>query len=158
AARGNTGAQIKEAKGSRERLNEEGHAAAAVVQALRHIGLSVRPKAIHVQREPFEGRGARTEVFADGIRFAKERLWHVEVAFAKRVTGPLVIGDGRYLGLGVMAPFEGAAYDLVSFQISRESEIPVAQAASLIHATRRALMALSRDENGRVPRLFSGHE
>src|SRR5262249_42569795 len=37
-------------------------------------------------------------------------------------------------------------------------EIPVAQAASLIHATRRALMALSRDENGRVPRLFSGHE
>ncbi len=37
-------------------------------------------------------------------RFDKHRLWHVEIAFKEPVAGSLVIGDGRFLGLGVMAP------------------------------------------------------
>src|SRR5262249_37316688 len=38
------------------------------------------------------------------LRFTKERLWHVEIGFGRPVPGPLLIGDGRYLGLGLMAP------------------------------------------------------
>jgi hypothetical protein len=59
---------------------------------------------IRVQREPFEAKGQRAEAFAASPRIAKERLWHVEIAFVQPVHGPLLIGDGRYLGLGLMAP------------------------------------------------------
>jgi CRISPR-associated protein Csb2 len=158
ASRGGATMQFEEAKESRERLNEQGRAAAAVVQALHHAGVSALPETIRVQREPFESRGARAETFANGTRFAKERLWHVEIEFNGPVTGPLVIGDGRYLGLGIMAPLQDAWRDTVAFQISPEAEITPAQARSLLHAVRRALMALSRDQNGQVPRVFSGHE
>ena len=57
-----------------------------------------------MQREPFEANGERVKTFAPGTRFAKERLWHVEIAFNTPIPGPLVIGDGRFLGLGVMTP------------------------------------------------------
>jgi hypothetical protein len=57
-----------------------------------------------VQREPFEAKGRRAEPFALGTRFVKERLWHIEIAFARRASGQLLVGDGRYLGLGLMAP------------------------------------------------------
>lgn len=94
----------EEPKGGDERAREQARAAGAVRQALRHAGVGANVEAIRVQREPFEGKGARVEPFAVGTRFAKERLWHVEIRFAEPVTGPLVIGDGRFLGLGVMAP------------------------------------------------------
>jgi CRISPR-associated protein Csb2 len=78
-----------EAKGDAERAGEESKAISSVVQALRHAGIAPRPQAVSVQREPFEANGARAECFAAGTRFAKERLWHVEVAFAEEVRGPL---------------------------------------------------------------------
>ncbi|GAB4122352.1 MAG: hypothetical protein Kow001_20390 [Acidobacteriota bacterium] len=59
---------------------------------------------VRVQREPFEHNGARVEPFAEGTRFDKHRLWHVEIEFREPVIGPLVLGDGRFLGLGLMAP------------------------------------------------------
>jgi CRISPR-associated protein Csb2 len=93
-----------EVKGGKERAGEECRAVDAVAQALRHSGVSVRPSGVRVQREPFDAKGARAESFAPGTRFAKERLWHVEVAFAEHLSGPLILGDGRYLGLGLMAP------------------------------------------------------
>ncbi len=49
-------------------------------------------------REPFDRNGERAESFAAGTRFAKETLWHVRVAFAAPVEGPLLLGDGCYLG------------------------------------------------------------
>jgi CRISPR-associated protein Csb2 len=99
----------EEAKAGDERAAELARAAAAVCQALRHAGVRTRVETIRVQREPFDANGARVEVFADGTRFAKERLWHVEIGFDAPVSGPLVLGDGRFLGLGVLAPFrEGA--------------------------------------------------
>lgn len=93
-----------EAKSGSERANEHARAAFAVQQALRHAGLFQRPLSIRVQREPFEAKGTRAEAFATNTRFPKERLWHVEVQFLAPISGPLVIGDGRFLGLGVMAP------------------------------------------------------
>ena len=44
------------------------------------------------------------ERFAHGSRFSKHALWHVELGFPDAIPGPLVIGDGRFCGLGVMTP------------------------------------------------------
>lgn len=97
-----------EAKGGQQRLQKHTRAAIAVMQSLRHAGIRPRVNAIRVQREPFEASGERAEAFAAGTRFPKERLWHVEIAFDTPVAGPLVIGDGRFLGLGVMVPARDA--------------------------------------------------
>ena len=79
----------EEAKGGAERLREHAAAEWAVRQALRHAGIVASAQTIRVQREPFEAKGQRAEAFAPGTRFAKERLWHVEIAFAEPVPGPL---------------------------------------------------------------------
>lgn len=76
------------------------------MQALGFAGIRAWAEQIRVQREPFEAKGERVEAFATGTRFAKERLWHVEITFSEAITGPLVIGDGRFLGLGLMAPVQ----------------------------------------------------
>jgi CRISPR-associated protein Csb2 len=95
--------RVEQAKNASERAAEQRRACAAVVAALRHAGLQRRVIAIRVQREPFEGKGERAEAFAADSRFAKERLWHVEIQFNEPAGGPVVIGDGRFLGLGIMA-------------------------------------------------------
>lgn len=157
AAREAGGAPL-EAKSGAERLTEERHAIAAVAQALRHAGVTAHPEAIRVQREPFLGRGARAEAFAPGTRFAKERLWHVEITFAEPLRGPLLIGDGRYLGLGLMEPTRSVIRDAMVFPVPADPAIARADGPALAHAARRALMALARDAKGSVPPLFSGHE
>jgi len=96
--------RLAEAKNATERAREQEQACMAVLTALRHVGLKLNVLDIFVQREPFQSHGARAETFASGTRFAKERLWHVAITFAEPVQGPLVIGDGRFLGLGVLAP------------------------------------------------------
>ena len=134
-----------------------GNAAFAVMQALRHTGVSVPVKSLRVQREPFDHKGTRAEEFATR-RFAALGLHHVEITFEQAVPGPLVIGNGRYLGLGLMAPQKDILDSVLVFSVAPETNIATHDAASLLHAARRALMALSRDDNGHVPRLFSGHE
>ena len=140
-----------------KRVAGEAKAACAVMQALRHAGVAAA-ESIRVQREPFDRNGARAEEFAMPERFAARGLHHVEIAFAQAVRGPLAIGNGRYLGLGLMAPQKDVLHDALVFSIASETSIATADAASLLHAVRRALMALSRDDNGHVPPLFSGHE
>lgn len=111
-----------DAKDGQERAREQARAASAVVQAMRHAGVRARVETLRVQREPFEAGGARVEAFADKTRFAKERLWHVEATFATPVSGPLVIGDGRFLGLGVMSPSTNAARAEDTDEAERASE------------------------------------
>jgi CRISPR-associated protein Csb2 len=113
---------------------------------------------VRVQREPFEAKGERAEAFAPGTRFAKERLWHVEISFNAPIAGPLVIGDGRFLGLGVMAPVkvhQGVhAFDIERGLAARSRPTDVAR------ALRRAVMARVQRVVGRpaLPAFFSGHE
>ena len=147
----------KTAKGGRERLKEETRAAEVVRQALRHAGIETAVAAVRVQREPFRARGARAEAFARDTRFSRHRLWHVEVAFSAPREGPVRIGDGRYLGLGLMAPEKRAFREVAVFAIEGDAP-PAAARADILTALRRALMALDRDENGAVSPLFSGHE
>jgi CRISPR-associated protein Csb2 len=96
--------RLAEAKSASERAREQEQARVAVLTALRHAGLNLKVLDVVVQREPFQSHGARAEGFAPGTRFAKERLWHVAIKFAGPIQGPLVLGDGRFLGLGVFAP------------------------------------------------------
>ena len=141
-----------------KRVVDEAKAAHAVKQALRHVGMSVPVESIRIQREPFDRSGALSDEFTIPPRFAARGLHHVEIAFKQAVRGPLVIGNGRYLGLGLMAPQKDVWHDALVFLIAPETNIATADAALFLHAVRRALMALSRDANGHVPRLFSGHE
>ncbi len=101
--------KLEEAKNATERAEEQHKAQSAVRVALRHAGITVEVLDITVQREPFQSHGSRAEDFAPGSRFAKERLWHVAIIFAEEVCGPLTLGDGRFLGLGVMAPQKDVA-------------------------------------------------
>lgn len=150
----------EQAKNGAERRNEVERASSAVMAALRHAGVSEAVQSVRVQREPFQARGARAEDFAAGTRFSKHWLWHVEVEFSDPVAGPLIIGDGRYLGLGLMAPVAEQPQDAFVFEIHSETPIRDDQRTAFLRAVRRALMALDRDHggDGEVSRLFSGHE
>lgn len=56
----------------------------------RYEALLIEPRAQPLPRgEPGSGR-------------AHARLWHVEITFNAPIAGPLVIRDGRFLGLGAM--------------------------------------------------------
>jgi CRISPR-associated protein Csb2 len=150
----------EEAKGGAERRSELERAASSVQAALRHAGITATLDAVRLQRDPFEARGARAEQFASGTRFSKHQLWHVEIAFDEPISGPLVIGDGRYLGLGLMAPAPKAPQKVLEFTISGQTPVSSCDRVEFLRAVRRALMALDREYGGEraVSRLFSGHE
>lgn len=145
-----------EPKSGSERLREDDGAAAAVLAALRHAGIGVRPMSIRVQREPFATQGTRAESFAEGTRFPKHALWHVELGFAAPVGGPLILGDGRFCGLGLMRP---ARVPPGAFAFALPRSFGATDAESLAYALRRAVMARVRDEIGshELPPWFTGH-
>jgi CRISPR-associated protein Csb2 len=151
--------RLLEAKSGLERVLEMSAARAAVVQALRHAGVSARAARIRLQREPFEGTGSRVEPFAEGTRFEKERLWHVEIAFDAPIEGPLLLGDGRFLGLGLMAPVRDLVPGIYAFAISAGlADQP--EPLNVTRALRRAAMARVQATLGTRERLapfFSGH-
>ena len=151
--------KLAEAKRGLERVVEISAARAAVVQALRHAGMSAPAESIQLQREPFDGAGSRVEPFADNTRFDKHRLWHVEIVFAAPLSGPLVIGDGRFLGLGVMAPVPTVpgvhTFVVESGLVEKPDPIELAR------AFRRAVMARVQAMLGETVVLspfFTGHE
>jgi CRISPR-associated protein Csb2 len=141
-----------------ERRMDEMEAARSVRQALRHAGIGAGVEAIRLQREPFERRGEGADAFAVPARFASRGLRHVEITFRDAMSGLLVVGDGRYLGLGLMAPVRDVWRDVMVFRLPQDPKIAAGDTPLLLRAVRRALMALSRDPNGKVPTLFSGHE
>lgn len=148
----------EEHKAAEERKEEESRAAFAARQALRHAGIAGHGARIVVRREPFDVKGSRAEAFAHKPRFRKELLWHVEISFSQPVDGPIVIGDGRFLGLGVMAPVQGStepiAFDIVQ-GLAGELE-----AEAVARAFRRAAMARLQRHLGhgaKLPEYVTGH-
>ena len=148
-----------------QRRRDEARAAFSVAQALRHAGVGARPSSIHVQREALHRQGERAEVFAGGSRFSRLAMWHVALRFDTPLDRPLplVIGDGRFCGLGLMEPVVVVepvvrSGDVYGFSIAPQHRVARADGPALVQALRRALMALARDDGGRVDRLFSGHE
>ncbi len=147
-----------QAKSADERLSEERRAISAVHTALRHARVDERAVEIRVQREPFHTKGTRAESFATS-RFAKERLWHVHIEFARAVRGPLAIGDGRFLGLGLLAPDARDHGRIFAFHIENGLLGPMNPEVAA-RALRRAVMARTQAVLGRrpLPSFFTGHE
>jgi CRISPR-associated protein Csb2 len=139
------------------RANAEAHAAAAVADALRHAGYDPAGIAVRVQSEPFHLKGLRAEAFA-ADRFDSGTLRHVEIRFPRPVRGPLVIGNGRWLGLGLMRPVtENADLHLFALDGDRPRQH---KAETLTRALRRAVMARVQAELGLRAELapfFTGH-
>ena len=83
----------------------------AVIASCQHIGLP-DPMKVVVSFDPFihGARGAQQfPAFRQGDRRSggvARRLVHASVTFAEPVSGPLVLGAGRYLGLGLMRPID----------------------------------------------------
>jgi CRISPR-associated protein Csb2 len=150
----------EEPKNGTERASEDAKASAAVQTALRHAlhGSQVRATEVRVQREPFQARGTRAEAFAHGSRFPKERLWHVQVTLTEPVRGPLLLGDGRFLGLGLMAPISQSA-GMFGFEVDGAGP-ERSKAIVLARALRKAVMSRVQAVLGRrqLGRFFSGHE
>jgi len=149
-------------RGGSHRIAGQAQVARAVQQALRHAGISASADVKRIQHEPFETKGKRAEAFAHGSRFAEERLWHVEVEFKDAVAGPVVIGDGRYLGLGLMRPLAGAERETGVYCFAIEAGLTAAATeVECVRALRRATMARVQDALGRrvpMPTFFTGHE
>ncbi len=84
----------------------------AVADACVHLGLPA-PTYVHVSYEPqIVGAVAapRYPAFhqrSDGGKRAPRPLVHATVQFSVDVAGPVVLGSGRYFGLGLMAPVRG---------------------------------------------------
>jgi CRISPR-associated protein Csb2 len=149
--------KAQQAKSGSERWAEQERAAAAVGQALRHVNIREGVHAIRVQREPFEANGERVEDFAEGTRFEKHRLWHAEIEFSEPVHGPLTIGDGRFLGLGVMAPVIQAR-GIYAFAVE-SGLVGSPDPEDLARALRRAVMVRVQEHiHAPLPAFFSGHE
>jgi CRISPR-associated protein Csb2 len=155
----------RETKNTAERQKEEQQARHAVLQALRQAEVKGVPVQIDVQREPWEKRGKRAEVFAEGSRFEKEKAWHVRITFAQPVTGPVTVGDGRFAGLGVMAPplrdqaakrVDGDDVIVLSIDAGLEES---ASPTGIADAFRRALMARTQERLGNkvLPAWLTGH-
>ena len=115
------GRRADDSKGAAERTAEERAAHTAVREAARHAGIVSRITRIDVQREPWQSKGARAESFAAGPRFTKDRLWHVRIELERDIAGPITLGDGRFLGLGVMMPVSAAAPRRASTTVERAS-------------------------------------
>ena len=71
--------------------------------SLRRVGLP-EPVEVQISNEPLLPGAARLRP-ADLPRQVKGRLFrHIAVTFDRRVAGPVLVGAGRYLGVGLLAP------------------------------------------------------
>lgn len=132
--------------------------ATEVRQALRHAGIRTAVSSVRVQREPFDRRGERAERFAAGTRFSPEALWHAAITFTESVSGPLLLGDGRFVGLGLLRP-EERARGVMAFTIV-EGLADGAEPLVVARAGRRAMMArvqAGMRRGAELPMYVSGH-
>jgi CRISPR-associated protein Csb2 len=75
--------------------------ASAVSRALGYAEVPAKPLEVRIQRAPFEVSGVAADLFAREPRFPAARLWHVDLDLSRPVEGPLLLGDGRFYGLGL---------------------------------------------------------
>ena len=160
--------QSGDEKGAAERRMEQEVAASGIRQALRHAGYETEIRSIRLQREPFTAQGQKSDDFAIQPRFNKHSLWHVALELNDPITGPICIGDGRFLGLGLMKPVSAptdsdrasASNRIFAFAIE-SGLLPNAEPVHVARALRRAVMARVQHQLGprtRLPTFFSAHD
>jgi CRISPR-associated protein Csb2 len=145
-------------RSGRARVDVERVLTGRVLDALRHAGLPSSGVLVRIQREPFSKRGVPAPSFSDG-RFGPSRLYHVDVEFPHAVSGPIAIGDGRWVGLGLMAPVRENPPVVHVFRISG-GRWPLREAAAILRALRRAVMSRVAEttRSSRLAPYFTGHE
>ena len=140
------------------RRAHERRLAKSVRAALRHAGWEgLDILQIQCQREPFGLHEERAERFAEGTRFEAHRLWHVRMRLRTPISGPVVLGDGRFLGLGLMAPERPG---IGAWQVRCAAWPEKTDPTQLARSLRRAVMARYQAEqpNAPLPAWVSGHE
>ena len=81
------------------------------MDSCRHVGLP-EPADVVVSLDPLITGGLLASRFpafhqrGRGGEPVARRLVHTSVTFEQPLAGPLVLGAGRYVGLGLMRPFE----------------------------------------------------
>jgi len=129
----------------------------AIGDALRHEGTRARAVEVLAQRTPFERHGVEASQFVSGTRFSEETLWHVEVTLDRAIRGPLVLGDGRYLGLGVLTPVRDEQ-GLLCYRVMGGLAEGV-RPGGIAQALRRAVMARCAGlRDGKLDGYVHGHE
>ncbi|MBL8616787.1 MAG: type I-U CRISPR-associated protein Cas5/Cas6 [Deltaproteobacteria bacterium] len=105
--------------------------------------------------------GAAAPTFAEGSRFSPEALQHLDLELRRPVAGPLVLGDGRMAGLGLMVPALRPA-GAWGWAVCGGLALPPAEVAvgGLTRALRRALMSRCQAVLGEapLPTYVSGHQ
>lgn len=138
------------------RARREAEAARAVRRALRHAGYDPRGTAVRVQREPFEPKGTGASSFEVLARFDTRSRMHVEVIFPDPMPGPRVIGDGRYVGLGLMAPRYDQWRSVGIFNVPDAVRVRTSETGKLLSSVRRALLTLAESADGqRLAQVFA---
>lgn len=128
-----------------------------IQRAIRQAGIDTPVSRIRVQQEPFEQKGLRANaVDLPGHLTGSERH-HAEITFAKPVRGPLVVGNGRYMGLGLCAPVVHRTDGAFVFDLPVPLQLSTSARGTLTNAARRALMNRAANNRGSIPPLFSGH-
>ncbi len=133
--------------------------AQAMADALRHENIGAHVVDVRAQKTPFESLGTLAHRFAGETRFSETTLWHVEMTLHRAVRGPLVLGDGRYFGLGLFAPiredetFRGLCYRVTGGLGEGATSEEIAR------ALRRAVMARCGERQTKeLATYVHGHE
>lgn len=124
-------------------------------RALKQAGIHTPARLLRMQRPPFHSNETPSGDFSPGTRFRANDLWHLEVAFEQSLSGPILVGNGRYLGLGLLRRYKHAETQVFCFE---KNAPPANQRSVFLSALRRALMARERQAFGKLSVLFSGHE
>jgi len=131
--------------------------ATAVADALRHEGVGARPVDVRAVRTPFERHGIESARFESPPRFTERNLWHLDVTLDRAIRGPLMLGDGRYFGLGLLAPVREKSGALC-YRITG-GLMYGAQPEGVARALRRAFMARNAARRGgKMDAYVHGHE
>lgn len=86
-----------------DRFPRRGNVEAEIARSCRVVGLP-EPREVTVSASPLVHGGIRLRP-GELPEHLRGRLFrHVEVVFPHRVAGPLLLGAGRYLGVGLLAP------------------------------------------------------
>jgi CRISPR-associated protein Csb2 len=130
----------------------------ALQRALHHAGIHTPLQDLTLQREPIHGHGRPAADHAPDTRFAADALWHAHLVFAAPLRGPLVVGNGRFVSLGLLAPLRAPPAPAWAAPVTSglaTDPHPI----GLAEALRRAVMAVVAATRGssKLPAWVSGH-
>lgn len=159
-----TGATRRKSAGSEARTGADESARRATAEegirrAIRHSIVDATLVGVEVQRQAFEPKGLRIDRAVADTRFAASDAWHARLTFRRPPGGPLLLGNGRFLGLGLFAPERPFDSRWLSFRIV-EGAAGIEEPERVAKALRRATLARVQRTLGRrapIPPLISGH-